>query len=172
MASGDIGHAVKALREELAVFAEREKELVTAELKPAARHAAFGTGFFGGAAIFVVHAIWMLVIAVAFLVCWLVTAVFGLSLTAGLVWGFVVSAILSLLIGGLLALLGAKRFKKVKAPEASIAEAKATLNMLVDSFLQPEETTVAVVNTSPSAVSTTGEHPFARPDERRSAPRA
>jgi len=162
MASGDIGHAVKALRDELTVFAEREKELAAAELKPAARHAAFGAGFFGGAAIFVVHALWMLVIAVAFLVCWLVTAVFGLSLTAGLVWGFAVSAVFSLLVGGLLALLGMRRFKKVKMPEASIAEAKATLNTLVDSFLQPEETTVAVIDTSPSAVSTTGEHPYAR----------
>lgn len=163
MASGDIGHAVKALREELSVFAEREKELAAVELKPAAKHAAFGTGFFAGAAVFVVHAIWMLVIAVAFFVCWLTTAVFGLSLTAGLVWGFIVSAVFSVLVGGLLAFLGTKRFRKVKMPEASIEEAKATLNTLVDSFLQPEETTVAVVDVSPSAVSTTSRPPYARP---------
>ncbi|MEZ5084979.1 MAG: phage holin family protein [Tessaracoccus sp.] len=163
MASGDIGHTISALREELSVFAEREKELAAAELKPAAKHAGFGAGYVAGAAVFVVHALWMLVIAIALFVCWLLTTIFNLSLTAGLVWGFAVSAVFSVLVAALLVKLGMNRFKKVKKPEATIAEAKATLNTLVDSFLQPEETTVAVANMTPSTVSTTDEHPFSRP---------
>ena len=163
MASGDMGQAVGTLREELTIFAEREKELAAAELKPAAKHAGFGAGYLGGAAIFAVHALWMLVIALALFVCWLLTTIFDMSLTAGLVWGFAVSAVFSLLLAAILAKLGLNRFKKVKKPEATIAEAKATMNTVIDSFLQPKETTAEVVNIKPSAVSTTGEHPFSRP---------
>ncbi|MDF1490087.1 phage holin family protein [Tessaracoccus caeni] len=163
MASVDIGQAVNNLRDELTVFAEREKELAAAELKPAAKHAGFGAGFMAGAAIFVVHALWMLVIALALFVCWLLTTIFDMTLTAGLVWGFAASAIISVLLAAILAKLGLNRFKKVKKPEATIAEAKATVNTVIDSFLQPKETTAEVVNIKPSAVSTTGDHPFSRP---------
>ena len=53
------------IKDAVSDFISKESELAAAEIKPAAKAAGFGAGFFAGAAVFVLHAVWMLVILIA-----------------------------------------------------------------------------------------------------------
>lgn len=118
----------------LSEFASTESELAAAELKPAAKHAGIGSGLFAGAATLVLHSLWMLVIAASLSIGWLLASTTSLSPWAAITLGFVICAVLSLLIAGILALIGMSHMKKVKKPEATLSEAKATLQAIIASL--------------------------------------
>ncbi|RRD49188.1 phage holin family protein [Arachnia propionica] len=126
-------NAFQLLRDSLTEFVSRESELAKAEILPAAKHAGIGSGLVGGAVAFLLHAIWMLVITIGFGVGWIFNAL-GVSFMGSLTLGFLVSLILAVLFAVILALLARRRFRKVKAPTATIEEAKATFIALTDSL--------------------------------------
>jgi len=105
-------------------------ELAGAEIKPAIKGAATGSGLFAGAGFLGYSALKVFGIALAFLFGWLFWAVAGLSVLMSLFLGFCVLGVLTLAMVVTLAVLGKGRFKKVKAPKATIDEIKATLGSL------------------------------------------
>lgn len=125
-----LGEVVDALSE----FIAAESELAAAELKPAAKHAGIGSGMFAGAGTFALHALWMLIIAFALAIGWILDAFTALSTWGAFTIGFIIAAVISLLIAFVLVKIGQAQMKKVKKPEATIAEAKATLQAIVASL--------------------------------------
>lgn len=132
MAKIDTGETIQQVRASLAEFVSKETELAKAEVIPAAKQAGIGSGLFGGAGALALHALWMIIISVALGISWLVNAFTVIGPWGSGMIGFLVTAIFSLLIAFILVQLGKSRFKKVSKPEATIAEAKATLTALGD----------------------------------------
>lgn len=124
-------HPLVDMKDAVSDFVARESELAAAELKPAAKAAGIGTGYFAGAAVFVFHAIWMLVILIALAIGLLLYSVTPIGPWGSFTLGFLASIIVSVVIAVILAVLGRNRFRQVKKPDATIAEAKATLDAVV-----------------------------------------
>jgi len=104
-------------------------ELVAAEVKPAVKGAAAGSGLVAGAGFLGYTALKIFGIALAFLFAWLFSAA-GLSTFISLFLGFCVLGVLTLLLTAGAALWGKRQFKKVKAPTAALEEIKATVSAL------------------------------------------
>ncbi|SER94794.1 Putative Holin-X, holin superfamily III [Propionibacterium cyclohexanicum] len=110
------------------------KELASAEIVPSAKHAGIGGGLFSAAGVFALFA----------LNCVLWAAVFGVSnfyhYVAGRDWftslalAFITLAVLLLILAALVAIIGYRQLKQVKAPSATIAEAKASISALSSSL--------------------------------------
>ena len=126
-------------KQEFSLFVDREKELAKEELVPAARSAGIGAGMFTGAGLFALHALWMILLCIALGVGWLLTSFTELSPWGSFTVGFLLTAVFSLLVGFILFKVGQANMKKVKAPEATISEAKATFSSLVDSASSKEQ---------------------------------
>lgn len=124
-------HPLVDIKDAVAEFVAKESELAAAEIKPAAKAAGIGTGLFAAAGVFVFHALWMFVILFALAISLLLSAVAKLSLLPSLTLGFLASMLFSLLVALVLFTLGRGKFRDVKKPEATIAEAKATLDAVV-----------------------------------------
>lgn len=127
-------HPVVDIKDALADFISAESELAAAELKPAAKSAGIGAAMFAGAAVFLFHAIWMLVIVLALAVGLLLYSLTPLGPWGSFTLGFLVSMLLSGLFAFILITLGRGKFREVKKPTATIAEAKTTLNAVVDAI--------------------------------------
>lgn len=121
------------IKDHLTDFVSKETELAKAEIVPSAKKAGMGSVMFIVALVFVLHAVWMLIIALAGLFSWLVSLT-GLSTALSIVLGFLIATVVSLILGGVFAFIGYRHFKKVKAPKATIAEFKATLNAVTESI--------------------------------------
>ena len=120
-------------KQEFSLFVEREKELAKAELVPAAKSAGIGAGMYTGAGLFALHALWMILLCIALGVGWLLTSFTELSPWGAFTVGFLLTALFSLLVAFVLFKVGQANIKKVKAPSATISEAKTTLSALADS---------------------------------------
>ena len=142
-------HPLVEIKDAVSEFVSTEAELAKAELKPMAKAAGVGAGFFAGAALFAFHAIWMLVILVALAIGLLLHAVTPLGPWASFTLGFLASVLFSLLVAGVLFTLGRGKFAQVKKPEATLAEAKATLDAVVDAIAS-RPSPGAVVKPAPS----------------------
>ncbi len=127
-------HPLVEIKDAVADFVSKESELAAAELKPTAKAAGMGAGFFAGAAVFLFHALWMLVIVVALAMGLLLHSITPIGPWASFTLGFVISVLFSVLIAGVLFTLGRGKFSQVKKPEATISEAKATLDAVVDAI--------------------------------------
>lgn len=130
----DTGSTFQQVRTSLAEFVSKETELAKAELVPSAKQAGVGSGMFAGAGVLALHALWMIIIAISLAIAWLLN-----SLTVLGPWGsgtiaFIITAVFSLLLAFVLVKLGQSRFKKVSKPDATIAEAKATLTAITDAI--------------------------------------
>lgn len=134
MAIPEDGDAFQEFRANFAEFVEREKELAKAELVPAAKHAGIGGALFGGAGMFAIHALWMFIIALALTIGWLLDSFTALSTWGSFTIGFFACVVVSLLIAFILFKIGSAQFRRVKAPEGTIAEAGATMSALVDAI--------------------------------------
>ena len=124
-------HPLVDIKDAVSDFVARESELAAAELKPAAKAAGIGTGLFAGAAVFVFHAVWMLVILIALALGLLLHTVTPLGPWGSFTLGFLASVLFSLVVALVLVILGRNKFRQVKKPDATIAEAKATLDAVV-----------------------------------------
>ncbi len=128
----DAGSTFQQIKASLAEFISRETELAKAEVVPAAKQAGIGSGLFAGAGILALHALWMILIAVVLAIAWLLNSVTDLGPWASGTFAFIITAVFSLLVAFILVKVGQSRFKKVSKPEATIAEAKATLTAISD----------------------------------------
>lgn len=124
-------HPLVDIKDAVSDFVARESELAAAELKPAAKAASSGAGYFAGAAVFAFHAIWMLVILIALAVGLLLYAVTPIGPWGSFTLGFLVSMVLSVVATLAMVVRGRNKFRQVKMPEATLAEAKATLDAVL-----------------------------------------
>lgn len=136
------------LRDGLMDFVARETELAKAELVPAAKQAGFGSAFVAAAVTFLLHSLWMLVIVLALALSWLMSLT-GLNTVGCLTLGFLAAALLSIGIAVVLIFMARARFRRIKAPTATIEEAKATFIALTDAALG-RSAEVVVVKEEPS----------------------
>ncbi|MCA0251850.1 MAG: phage holin family protein [Actinobacteria bacterium] len=125
MAEQDIAGIIKDIQSNVRTIVKGELELMKSELVPQAKTAGVGAGLLGAAAYLAITAITLLFLALAFLLSLGFVTWFGLSLFAGAAWGFLITAVLLLLVGGLLALVARKQMVFSK-PERSINQAEQT----------------------------------------------
>ena len=112
-----LGKLVMDAQRDISTLISKEIELAKSELKVSVRHGGLGLGLFGAAAFLGLLAIIMLSVALAYFIHWNGS---GLDLH----WAFLIVFALYLLIAGLLAFIGLKQVKKVKAPEKAIRQGK------------------------------------------------
>jgi len=110
-----IGKLVADASRDISTLISKEIELAKSELKVSVTAGGIGIGLFAAAGFIAVLAIIMFSVAIAYFIHWA-----GL----GLQWSFLIVFGLYLVLAGLLALLGIKSVKKVKAPERAIAQGK------------------------------------------------
>jgi putative superfamily III holin-X len=106
---------------DMSTLFRQEIALAKSELKISVRAGGFGIGLFAGAAFLGLLAVIMLSVAIAYFL-----HMTGLDLA----WCFLIVFLLYLLIAGLLAFIGVKKVKQVRAPERAIHQAQETKNIL------------------------------------------
>lgn len=116
-----LGALVASASKDLSSLVRDEIALARAEIKDDVSAAVAGGAMFGAAAFLALLATVLLSVAIGFAL-----------VKAGLVaWlAFLIVAVVYLLIAGLLAFIGLRKVKKVKAPEQSISAAKDTVAAL------------------------------------------
>ena len=112
-----LGKLVMDAQRDISTLISKEIELAKSELKVSVKHGGVGLGMFAGAAFLGVLAIIMLSVALAYFIHWNGS---GLDLH----WAFLIVFGLYALIAGLLAFIGIKQVKQVKAPEKAIRQGK------------------------------------------------
>ncbi len=112
-----LGKLVIDAQRDISTLISKEIELAKSEVKVSIKHGGLGLGLFAGAAFLGLLAIIMLSVAIAYFIHWN-----GDGL--GLHWAFLIVFGLYLLIAGLLAFIGLKQVKQVKAPEKAIKQGK------------------------------------------------
>jgi hypothetical protein len=112
-----IGKLVIDASRDISTLISKEIELAKSELKVSLKFGGVGVGLFAAAGFMAVLAIIMLSVAFAYLIHWNGA---GLDLH----WAFLIVFGVYLLITAILALIGVKQVKKVRAPERAIAQGK------------------------------------------------
>lgn len=112
-----IGKLVVDASRDISNLISKEIELAKSELKVSFKHGGTGIGLFAGAAFLALLAIIMLSVSLAYFIHWNGD---GLDLQ----WAFLVVFGLYVLIAALLAFIGVRQVKKVKAPERAITQGK------------------------------------------------
>ena len=110
-----IGFLVKEASRDISSLIHQEIQLAKSEVKVSVTAGGIGIGLFVAAGFMAVLAIIMLSIAFAYLINWT-----GLELR----WCYLIVFAAYLLVAGLLAVLGVKKVKQVKAPEKAIEQGK------------------------------------------------
>ena len=118
-----IGRLVHDASRDISTLISKEIQLAKSELKVSVRAGGTGLGLFAGAAFLGLLAVIMLSIALAYLIHWNGS---GLDLH----WAFLIVTALYVLVAGLLAMIGLRKVKKVKAPEKAIRQAQETKTAL------------------------------------------
>jgi hypothetical protein len=116
-----IGRLVADATRDISSIVHNEIALAKSELKVSIKNGGTGAGLFGGAAFLGVLAVIMLSVAFAYF----------LTMT-GLhpAWCFLIVFGVYVLVAGLLAFLGIKKVKKVRAPERAMHQAQETKTLL------------------------------------------
>ena len=110
-----IGALVMDASRDISTLISKEIQLAKSELTVSAKFGGVGAAMFAAAAFIGVLAIIMLSVAIAYFI-----HMAGL----GLAWCFLIVFAFYLVVAGILALLGVKNVKKVRAPERAIEQAK------------------------------------------------
>ena len=110
-----IGKLVIDASRDISTLISKEIELAKSELKVSVKHGGVGIGLFAAAGFLALLAIIMLSVAFAYFL-----HMTGLDLA----WCFLIVFGAYLLIAGLLAFIGIKQVKQVKAPERAISQGK------------------------------------------------
>ena len=110
-----LGKLVMDAQRDISTLISKEIELAKSEIKVSVKHGGLGIGLFAGAAFLGLLAVIMLSVSIAYFIHWA-----GL----GLHWSFLIVFGVYLLIAGLLAFIGLKQVKQVKAPEKAIEQGK------------------------------------------------
>jgi len=112
-----LGKLVMDAQRDISTLVSKEIELAKTELKVSVRHGGLGIGLFAAAAFLGLLAIIMLSVAIAYFIHWNGD---GLDLH----WAFLIVFGLYVLLAALLAFVGLKQVKRVKAPERAIKQGK------------------------------------------------
>jgi hypothetical protein len=112
-----IGKLVMDAQRDISSLISQEIQLAKSELKVSVKHGGVGIGLFAGAAFLGVLAVIMLSVSLAYFLNWNGE---GLDLH----WAFLVVFGLYVLIAALLAFIGIKQVKQVKAPERAIEQGR------------------------------------------------
>ena len=110
-----IGRLVHDASRDISTLIQKEIQLAKSELKVSVRAGGAGIGFFVGAAFIAVLAIIMLSVSFAYFIHWA-----GL----GLHWAFLIVFGFYVLLAAILAMVGLKQVKQVKAPERAIEQGR------------------------------------------------
>jgi hypothetical protein len=116
-----LGRLVADASRDISSLVRQEITLAKSELKVSIKAGGIGVGLFAGAAFLGLLAVIMLSVAFAYFV-----AMTGLDLA----WCFLIVFGAYLLLAGLLAFVGVKKVKQVRAPERAIHQAQETKNIL------------------------------------------
>ena len=116
-----IGRLVSDASRDISSLVRSEIALAKSELKISFKAGGVGVGLFAGAAFLALLAVIMVSVAIAYFL-----HMTGLDLA----WCFLIVFVLYLLIAALLAFLGIKKVKQVRAPERAIYQAQETKNIL------------------------------------------
>ena len=112
-----LGKLVMDAQRDISSLVSKEIQLAKSELKVSVKHGGVGVGLFAGAAFIALLAIIMLSVAFAYFLHWNGD---GLDLH----WAFTVVFVVYVLIAALLAYIGLRQVKKVKAPERAIEQGR------------------------------------------------
>ena len=112
-----LGKLVMDAQRDISSLVSKEIQLAKSELKVSVKHGGVGVGLFAGAAFIALLAIIMLSVAFAYFLNWNGE---GLDLH----WAFLVVFFVYVLIAALLAFIGLRQVKKVKAPERAIEQGR------------------------------------------------
>ncbi len=112
-----LGKLVMDAQRDISTLISKEIELAKTELKVSVKHGGLGIGLFAGAAFLGLLAVVMLSVSIAYFINWNGD---GLALH----WAFLIVFALYVAIAGLLALVGLRQVKQVKAPEKAISQGK------------------------------------------------
>ncbi|WP_110241146.1 phage holin family protein [Nocardioides gilvus] len=112
-----IGRLIGDASRDISSLISKEIQLVKSELKVSAKFGGVGVGLFAAAAFLLLIFIVMLSMTIAFFIYW---GGSGLELH----WAFGIVTLFYLLVALLLAFIGFRKVKKVKAPERAIRQAK------------------------------------------------
>lgn len=116
-----IGRLVADASRDMSMLLRSEIELAKSELKVSVKNGGAGAGLFAGAAFIGVLAIIMLSVAIAYFI-----SMTGLHLA----WCFLIVFGFYLLVAALLAFIGTRKVKRVKAPERAIHQAQEAKTIL------------------------------------------
>ena len=106
---------------DLSALVRSEIQLAKSELRVSLKAGGTGLGLFAGAGFLVVLAIIMFSVALAYFI-----SMTGLHLA----WCFLIVFALYLILAGVLALIGVRKVKKVRAPERAIHQAQESASLL------------------------------------------
>ena len=112
-----LGKLVMDAQRDISSLISKEIQLAKSELKVSVKHGGVGIGLFAGAAFIAVLAIIMLSVAFAYFLNWNGE---GLDLH----WAFTVVFVVYVLIAAVLAYIGLRQVKQVKAPERAIEQGR------------------------------------------------
>ena len=112
-----LGKLVMDAQRDISSLVSKEIQLAKSELKVSVKHGGVGVGLFAGAAFIALLAIIMLSVAFAYFLNWNGD---GLDLH----WAFLVVFVVYVLIAALLAYIGLRQVKQVKAPERAIEQGR------------------------------------------------
>jgi len=110
-----IGKLIVDAQRDISQLISHEVQLAKSELKVSIKASGLGSALVAAAGFMAVLAVIMLSVALGFLIHWNGD---GLDLH----WAFLIVFALYLLIAGLLAFVGLRKFKQVRAPERAIAQ--------------------------------------------------
>ena len=116
-----LGKLVADASRDISSLVRQEIALAKSELRISVKAGGFGIGLFAGAAFIGVLAIIMLSVAIAYFI-----HMTGLDLA----WCFLIVFVLYVLLAALLAFVGTKKVKQVRAPERAIHQAQEKKNIL------------------------------------------
>jgi hypothetical protein len=127
MAEQLVGEIIRAISDDVKELVRDEVQLAKAELGPTAKTGGIGAGLLAGAAFFVVSGVFILYFFVVYVLVQL-----GLPVWAS----YLIVGVALLLLAGLLGAIGYSQVKKVKPPERTITQAKATVEAVKASAQQ------------------------------------
>jgi protein-S-isoprenylcysteine O-methyltransferase Ste14 len=112
-----LGKLVMDAQRDISSLISKEIQLAKSEIKVSVKHGGVGIGLFAGAAFLGLLAIIMLSVAFAYFLHWNGD---GLDLQ----WAFTVVFLVYVLVAALLAYIGLRQVKQVKAPERAIEQGR------------------------------------------------
>jgi ABC-type multidrug transport system fused ATPase/permease subunit len=118
-----IGRLVSDASRDISSLITNEIKLAKSELQVSIKAGGLGIGLFAAAGFFALMSLIMLSVAIAYFINWNGK---GLSLH----WAFLIVFGFYLLLAGLLAFVGLRKVKKVRAPQKAIAQAQETKQVL------------------------------------------